>query len=72
MWLARLYDRLDRTEEALALYGYTVQNGGLLGIVREAAERREELSAHKNTPPVCCENEENVSVRAEEAPSDAE
>ena len=32
-----------RKEEALALYGFVVQNGNLLGVVREARERSEEL-----------------------------
>ena len=43
MRLARLYDKLERKEEALALYGFVVQNGNLLGVVREARERSEEL-----------------------------
>jgi hypothetical protein len=51
MRLARLYDKLERREEAIAMYGYVVQNGNLLGIVREAAERREALTAEKNTAP---------------------
>lgn len=69
MRLARLYDKIERTEEAIALYGYVVQNGNLLGIVREAAERREELVSHKNTDPVCCETEENSTPSAEDAAS---
>lgn len=45
MRLAQLYDKIGRPQEAIALYGYVVQNGGLLGIVREAAERAEELKS---------------------------
>lgn len=66
MRLARLYDKLERPDEATALYSFVVQNGNRLGIVQEASERREILLSAKNTPPVCCENAES----AEEAPAD--
>ncbi len=35
-WLARVYEKLGRRQDAAAMYGYVVKNGGALGIVEEA------------------------------------
>ena len=49
MRLARLYDKLGRSDEAVGLYTYVEQNGNRLGIVAEARERKELLLKNKNT-----------------------
>ena len=50
-WLARVYEKLGRRQDAAAMYGYVVKNGGTLGIVSEAKEAICRVTAEENTPP---------------------
>lgn len=44
MNLAMVYDRAGRDKDAAAMYAYVAENGGALGVVREAKEARVALS----------------------------
>lgn len=48
MNLARVYDRADRFADAAAMYTYVAENGGSLGVAREAKDARAALSLRES------------------------
>ena len=57
MNLAMVYDRAGRDSDAAAMYAYVAENGGALGIVREAKDARAALSLRASAAQMQAANE---------------
>ncbi len=70
MWLARVYEKLGRRQDAAAMYGYVAENGGSLGIVSEAEEAI--LRVTREEAPPSSTASENKSQEADSSSTEKE